>query len=241
MSLQYQIKGVAESLFKEATTVHYYEQIRFLIEHKLAENKEIATKTLEDWSKNRISFPNDSFKFRASNKMMVIDVNNDLAKDYGISNFNNFSVNYCNFLSLFALGELSKNENKNFNEIMNDLQSNNNIRKIYKSYFNNELASKDVKTWRDKVGAHYAIADKRKENIATLNYLISVHPTLNEWRYEVGVTDLAINDETSEFNGWSVTKEYEKLSSHDKFKSFFTGLNLGTNLYKTFESISQRV
>ena len=239
MSLQYQIKGVAESLFNEASTVSYYEQIRFLIEHELAENKEMAIKTLEDWSTNGFSFPNDSFKFRASNKIMVIDIDNDLAKDYGISNFNNFSVNYCNFLSLFALGELSKNENKNFNEIMNDTQSNNNIRKIYKSYFENELASKDVKTWRDKVGAHYAITDKRKENIATLNYLISVHPTLNKWRYEVGATNLAINDESSEFNGWSVTKEYEKLSSNDKFRPFFESLNLGTNLYKTFESASQ--
>ena len=239
MSLQYQIKGVAKSLFEEATTVNYYEQIRFLIEYELAENKEMATKTLEDWSKNGVSFPNDSFKFRASNKMIVIDINNDLAKDYGISNFNNFSVNYCNFLSLFALGELSKNENKNFDEIMNDTQSNNKIRKIYKSYFENALASKDVKKWRNKVGAHYAITDKEKENIATLNYLIVVHPTLNEWRYEVGATNLVINDKSSEFNGWSVTKEYEKLSSNDRFRPFFESLNLGTNLYKTFESASQ--
>ncbi len=234
MSLDYQIKGIAQSLFNEASTVHYYEQIRCLIEHKLANNKEQATKILEDWSRNGVSFPNGKMEFRPSNKMMVVDINNDLAKEYGISCFNNFSVNYCNFFSLLALRELT--QTNCFNDLMIDKKSNKKIKEIYESYFNAGLASEDILKWRNKVGAHYAITDKRKENIATLNYLISVHPTLNDWRYEVGGTNLTINDEVSEFNGWSVTKEYEKLTSNEKVKVFFESLNLGTNIYKMFES-----
>lgn len=77
----------------------------------------------------------------------------------------------------------------------------------------NEMAN--VKTWRDKVFAHFAITDPRKDdNIATLDMSV-IFPVTFEGRYFVGSLAMmrgnAITSVTSQLPRWSLTEVFESL------------------------------
>jgi hypothetical protein len=75
----------------------------------------------------------------------------------------------------------------------------------------------DVRVWRDKVAAHFAITDPfRDDNIATLESSVIFPLSFSNGRYVVGGMALARKDDsgthTSQLPCWSVTEVWEALA-----------------------------
>jgi hypothetical protein len=88
-----------------------------------------------------------------------------------------------------------------------------------------ELA--DVKVWRDKVGAHFAITDPRKtDNVATLDMSVIFPVTISKGRYFVGEFQMTRRNSTwvftSEIPSWSVTEVFEAI-----FPRYWPGMRFG--------------
>lgn len=94
-------------------------------------------------------------------------------------------------------------------------------KKVAKDFCDNYIISIDelseVKKWRDKVAAHFAITDPRKENNITLEASIIYPVSFAKNRFYTGATKFSKiegdKSEDAEIPKWSLTESFEALST----------------------------
>lgn len=129
--------------------------------------------------------------------------------------FHWFGVSICNYTRLIgfirglSVGDFSRSDLKDATRFKS-------ISKSIDHYVQNvpELAS--VLAWRNKVGAHFAITDPRKEdNVATLDMSVMFPVTFTNGLYRVGELTLtkktSTGTHTSNLPCWSLTEVFESL------------------------------
>jgi hypothetical protein len=130
--------------------------------------------------------------------------------------FHSYGTSICNYARLtgFIVG-------REIGEITDaDIQNPSNkkvIRGFCDDYMDSLAELKEVKKWRDKVSAHFALTDPRKDdNVATLEASIIYPVGLQNSRFKTGVMVYEkINGESSiasEIPAWSLTETFELLT-----------------------------
>lgn len=126
-----------------------------------------------------------------------------------------FAISACNYARL--VGFLRGLANADFSrEDLGNTSRYQVIKDAVNKYVSGVTELDDVRTWRNKVGAHFAITDPRKDdNLATLQLSV-MHPVaFNLPRYEVGGLALTLKNSagvfTSELPTWSITAAFERL------------------------------
>lgn len=132
--------------------------------------------------------------------------------------FHWFGVSLCNYARL--VGFLSALHSPGSQLTKADLRSDSGkkaIKKAVDEYVNNVPELQAVLKWRNKVGAHLAITDPRKDdNLATLDMSVMFPVCFSGERYHVGQLTLTVMrgnnpPEKSEIPSWSITEVFESL------------------------------
>jgi len=130
--------------------------------------------------------------------------------------FHWFGVSVCNFARL--IGFVSGLVESHFTRAdLSNPAKFPDIRKSVDSYVNSVSELSNVLMWRNKVGAHFAIAAPKKgDNISTLDASVIFPVSFSNGRYRVG--DLSHTRKnvagvhTSSIPSWSVTEVFEQLT-----------------------------
>ena len=132
--------------------------------------------------------------------------------------FHWFGVSLCNYVRLIGfINGLQSGRIKR--EMLEDKNHFGVIKNECSSYAKSVGEIQDILIWRNKVGAHFAITDPRKEdNPATLDMSV-IHPvSYGNGRFRVhalalGRTDKDGNTYSSNIPQWSITEVWEHLSN----------------------------
>ena len=128
--------------------------------------------------------------------------------------FHWFGVSLCNYSRL--VGFIHGLETKAFTRAtLQDRDSFQDIKVAVDSYVRSVTELEKVQVWRNKVSAHFAITDPRKDdNAATLDMSV-IFPITFENRYVVGGLTMtvgdSVNSQTSQLPRWSLTEVFEAL------------------------------
>ena len=198
--LEYPINQVKGILYREASNVRHYENLKFLLNcYKKQEEAERALSLFYQGKLPPLPPINLSLGgFSMSDPYLVA---------CGTTNFDVFSIYMMNLCSLLGIQKFL-NQGNEYSDIQKYPQK---VKELIYSE-RKEWLPKSVKLWRNKVAAHYAAADPKKEdNILTLMDSLSVIPNYSFPRYTVSSMNIVINGESSQLQEWSVTRVYDEL------------------------------
>ncbi|MBO2629479.1 hypothetical protein [Shewanella algae] len=200
--VEYPINQVKRVLHREASNIRHYENLKFLL--NCYETQDEAEKVLKLYYEGRsLSLPPIKLNLGG------FDMNDPYVLAYGTTNFDVFSIYMMNLCSLLGIQKYL-NQGNSYQDIKD------NPDEVKKLIFNEreEWLPKPVKLWRNKVAAHYAAADpKKNDNLMTLMDSLSAVPHYSFPRYTVSSMRIVVNGETSQLKEWSVTKVYEELTT----------------------------
>ncbi|MGF1800750.1 hypothetical protein L4D11_08705 [Vibrio gigantis] len=199
-----QIKQVKSLLVREAQTVRFHENVKFLLNHG-ASNYQEAQQMLIQLQQDKKLVLNS----RAKSIITLVDTTDVFAANFGTTNFDIFSIYLSNLCSLVALKELFES-----GVTYQDIKQDNSLIKDKSKVVKDTYLPTAVKKWRNKVAAHYAAADPQNgDNVATIMQSINILPEYNSPYYSVGETQFQIAGRTSQLKGWAITKTYDELRS----------------------------
>ena len=125
--------------------------------------------------------------------------------------FNWYSISLMNYLRLIALVDLMQRENWDENDIANPAKQSD-IKDVCTNFAAN--AAPAVHRWRNKVAAHFAATDPKKndDSLATLKLTVMDPVTYNYPYFYVGSFQLHSQGTDSDLPKWSLTKNFEDLA-----------------------------
>lgn len=127
------------------------------------------------------------------------------------SAFNWYSISLTNYLRLIALVDLMQRNNWHENDIA-DRANQSNIKDKCKDYASQ--AAPDIYRWRNKVAAHFAATDPvDSDTLATLKLTVMNPIAYNYPHFYVGALKLHSQGTDSDLPEWSLTKNFEGLTS----------------------------
>lgn len=198
-SLTVQIEQVKTFLYNEAEKVRYFENCKYIMLGKQVTFPE-AEKIYIDLIQGRGDFSLRLFTVES------LDLSDHYANMFGATSFDMFCNYLCNLSLLLGLKELFDG-----GATYRDLQADPNGTKKHCKAKQESIVPKSVLLWRNKVAAHYALADQRNENLATLIQSVNSWPEFSGSRYSIGGFKMSIDGEESELQQWSLTEVYESL------------------------------
>jgi len=128
--------------------------------------------------------------------------------------FHWFGLSLCNYVRL--IGYIRGLNRGDFTRAdLTDKKAVDKVRKSIEGYVSSILEVADLKVWRNKVFAHFAISDPYKDdNISTLDMSV-IFPVTFEGRYYVGSMAItrtnSSGSQTSALPRWSMTEVFESL------------------------------
>lgn len=154
----------------------------------------------------------------AERKIMTFGVDPDGSREnlhLSACLFHWFGVSVCNmarlvgFLRGLSTGDFTRSD-------LADSSKSRSVRESVDDYISRVTELSSVVVWRNKVGAHFAITDPRKDdNPATLDMSVVFPVTFYDTRYYVGQMVLTRGSQTgahtSALPSWSVTEVFESL------------------------------
>lgn len=127
------------------------------------------------------------------------------------SMFNWYAVSLTSYLRLIALVELMQKKGWQSGDLAD--KDNKKIIKPYGDHYVERVVP-DIKRWRDKVAAHFAATDPRLDDTLATLELTTMNPiTLKCSYYYVGFGQWHTQGTDSDLPAWSLTKNFEALSS----------------------------
>ncbi|OBU46948.1 hypothetical protein AYY26_12985 [Photobacterium phosphoreum] len=198
-SLAVQIEQVKSFLFNEAEKVRYFENCKYIMLGKQVTFPE-AEKMYIDLIQGRGEL---DLRLFAAKSLDMTDV---YANTFGTTSFDMFSNYLCNLSLLIGLKELLDG-----GSTYRDLKEDPKRTKKHCKSKQEAIVPESVLLWRNKVAAHYALADQRKENLATLIQSVNAWPEYIDARYSVGGFKMSVDGEESELQHWGITEVYESL------------------------------
>ena len=198
-SLVVQIEQVKNFLYREAQKVRYFENCKYLMLGKSISFQE-AEKIYSDFLKGKHQLNLKLFTTKS------FDMSDPFANMFGTTSFDVFSNYLCNLSLLIGLKELLDS-----GSTYRDLKENHKNTKEHCRAIQKSIVPDSIILWRNKVAAHYALADQRKENLATLIQSVNSWPEFISARYSVGGFKVNVDGEESELKEWSLTEAYEGL------------------------------
>jgi hypothetical protein len=128
-----------------------------------------------------------------------------------VNAFNWFAMTLTNYLRLIALVEVASREGWDRADLATG-EHNGTIKRHCGDYV--RQAVPEIAEWRNKVAAHHAITDPRKEdNIATLMMTIMDTAIFRYPYYRTGGFQYSTQGSEGELPNWAVTETHEKLST----------------------------
>lgn len=198
-----QINQIKMILHREAADVRYFENIKYLQSHGYSDIKkasEILPKILNRefvWYAPKIS------------SISIFDGDDLLLNQRGVNNFDIFSIYLPKYFELVKISELLAG-GMTYEDISNNKKQ---VNKQCKDFKIGETP-KAIKLWRNKVAAHFSIADQYEDdNLATIISSTHSFPIFQTPYYYVGATQLGFGDQQSALEPWSLTKEYDELAA----------------------------
>ncbi|WP_370556620.1 hypothetical protein NMD86_08250 [Edwardsiella tarda] len=198
--MEYPISQVKRVLYREASNVRHYENLKFLLScYKDIGDAEVA---LNAWYSGK-AFSLPPIKL----KIYSLGMSDAYSNKYGTTNFDVFSVYLMNLCSLLGIQKFLNSGNS-----YEDIKRRPDAVKKYVFGERDDWLPKSVKVWRNKVAAHYAAADpQRSDNLITLMDSLSIMPSYSYPRYIVSSMVISIGGEMSQIKEWSVTRVYDEL------------------------------
>ncbi|MDD9308421.1 hypothetical protein V6S06_14185 [Aeromonas hydrophila] len=199
--LEYPINQVKSLLYREASNVRHYENLRFLMNFYKTQSE--AEHVLNLYYQGNLP-PLTPIHLQ----LFWVSMNDPYLIACGTTNFDVFSIYMMNLCSLIALQKFL-NQGNEYGDIKKRIQE---VKDLISSE-RNEWLPKPVKLWRNKVAAHYAAADPQKDdNVLTLMESLSAVPQYQFPRYTVASMNIVIDGKTSQLQEWSVTRVYDELT-----------------------------
>lgn len=121
--------------------------------------------------------------------------------------FNWFSLSLCNYLRLIALIDIVNRRKWT----VRDISKNSDSVKQYCATYTKEIVP-EVVTWRNKIAAHPALTDPRKDNVALLQYSVMDSFAFANRYFTAGYMQLASDGHDSKMTPWALTEVYERLA-----------------------------
>ena len=121
--------------------------------------------------------------------------------------FNWFSLSLCNYLRLIALIELVNRYKWTVRDISKDSDS----VKQKCAHYTKEIVP-EVVIWRNKIAAHPALTDPRKDNVALLQYSVMDSFAFVNRYFTAGYLQLGSDGHDSDMTPWALTEIYERLA-----------------------------
>lgn len=121
--------------------------------------------------------------------------------------FNWFSSSLCNYLRLIALIDIATKRKWDTGQISRNADT----VKQHCARYTKEVAP-EVKAWRDKIAAHPALTDPRKDNVALLEFSVLDSFAFANRRFVAGSIRWVSRGHDSNMQSWSLTEVYERLA-----------------------------
>ncbi|EKO3807763.1 hypothetical protein NTE05_005029 [Vibrio harveyi] len=199
--LEYPINQVKSLLYREASNVRHYENLKFLMNCYKTQHE--AEQVLNLYYRGKLP-PLPPIHLQLGG----LSMNDPYIIACGTTNFDVFSIYMMNLCSLFGIQKFL-NQGNEYDDIKKRAQEVKEL--IYNE--RNEWLPKPVKLWRNKVAAHYAAADPQKnDNVLTLMDSLSAVPQYKFPRYTVASMNIVVDGKTSQLQEWSVTRVYDDLT-----------------------------
>ncbi|PKG38165.1 hypothetical protein [Psychromonas sp. Urea-02u-13] len=222
-SLVVQIEQVKNFLHGEALKVRHFENIKYIMLGNQVSYNDAHSRYAEFLQGK------EGLKIRPFGAHGV-DMSDFFATSHGTTSFDTFSIYMCNLGLLIGLKELM-DSGQSYKALMDDYK----VVKSHCKQVQEKLVPEEVLVWRNKVAAHYALADARKDdNLATLMQSVNSWPCYSGSYYAVGAFKFGLGDDVSQIPEWSLTKVYDSLCP-DVFSK-----PLPSNLGETFKAAVEK-
>lgn len=212
--LEYPINQVKSLLYREASNVRHYENLKFLMNCYKTQHE--AEQVLNLYYQGSLP-PLPPIRLQ----LFGLSMSDPYLITCGTTNFDVFSIYMMNLCSLLGIQKFL-NQGKEYSDIKKHTQE-------VKEFIYNERKEwlpKPVKLWRNKVAAHYAAADPQEsDNLLTLMDSLSAIPQYNFPRYTVASMNIVVEGKTSQLQEWSVTRVYDELTERLSFRPLVPLIN----------------